>query len=415
MKFFAKIFMIVLVGMSFFSCKKEEKKVIPVTQIVLSDLIISGDSIRLNWTVEGIDSILSFKVNTTTDTTKAYTLAKQIHVDRTKTQYSDTMVLMPYTQYYVTANLISGRSISSNKQTFYHPTEFMNIYPTDVIFDRIARQLYIYSTTGEIILYDLQSNRSIKTVKLNTSIGYCDVGLYNGVKELYIPGTDGRLYIYNANTFDKIDEITVSESLSCVVYSNGILFLCCDTGMGNNVVSYDRATKIRLSHSSDMPNSSRRIKLIPSTNYDFFGIIGYWISSHKFNNAGVFLSQNYLFYGTNVRANIFEIFPDGSKFINNSYGEIFDKNLIRIAALQRGNSVFTSFDFDKSDQLIYAGCATKNIEVYAMSDYTLKKTISTSGYPIKVFYDKGALFSVSRTTDPFGYSTYPSYLVIEQL
>ena len=87
-----------------------------------------------------------------------------------------------------------------------------------------------------------------------------------------------------------------------------------------------------------------------------------------------------------------------------------------IATLADGHTNFSSFDFDAVNQLIYAGCNSKNIQAYAMTDYHLVKTINSLGVPLKVFYNNGSIISVSGTYSYIQYTGYltTGYCFIEQ-
>jgi hypothetical protein len=326
--------------------------------------------------------------------------------------------MAPYVQYYVVAYLSSATADvpTSNKETYVRTDiAFMTLSPMDAIFDRPNQQLFIYSSTGQIAVYNLQSKKCTNQIATNATIGYCDIGPYNGVEELYVPRSDGWLFIYNASTLAQIDQINVGVPLIGVANSNGILYMCSSTNI--NVISYSRATKAQIVEAP--VNTIGRIKLIPNTNSQLVGICGSTeIYRLLFNSGGGYVSFKWLSpVSSAISPSIVEMFPNGTEFITSSFGSIYDTSLTYVATLPHGNVSYTSFDFDTTDQLIYAGCTTKTILSYSMNTYILANTINTQGYPAKVFYNNGAVLSVSTNYEPQPYagSSATVYAFVEQL
>lgn len=408
----------VIAAICFISCRKSSNNNLSSTKIVLDAPKVSGKIITLNWSKLVSDSLESYTLVKVTDTINSQSTMSLV-IDKNITTFTDTMPLAPYVQYYVVANVLTrsyyATPIISNKQTCTRTDiSFIATSPTDAIYDRSTHMMYIYNSTGDINIYDVQNKKSVLKVNVNATIGYCDLGTYNGVRELYVPRSDGWLFIYDATTLKQIDQINVGSPLGCVVSNNGKLFM---SGNSNSaaLASYDRATKALVSQTYLWDNP--RLKLIPNSNSEFFGI-GSGTSQayyYKFDNGGVYVSQltQYLnnYY---LSPGIFEVMPDGNSFISTSAGIIVNKSLAYVASLPHGNMNFTSFDFDNTNRLIYAGCQVQSIQAYSMDTYLLSKTIGTQGFPFKVFYDNGAIISLSLTSYQYSYNGYPVYTFVEQ-
>lgn len=417
------ILITILAAAGLFACKKDKNKTVNTsssTEIVMATPTVAGNIATISWSKLNNDSLVSYMLVRVTDTTVSTSQSTMYKIlDKSVTQITDTLPLTPYAQYYVMAQLPATsypRSITSNKVKYSRTDiSFMSIIPKDVLYDRSSRQLYIYSASGDIAIYDVAGKSIVKQIATTANIGFCDIGTYNGRKELYVPRTDGWLFIYDAQTLDQIDQINVGTQLFCVVYANGILFVSNYSSSSDNIVSYNRADKKLVSKTYG--SSASRLKLIPGSNLEFLTInYSSQITRYIFDNRGTYVSQQSGYpANTALSAEIFEMYADGSHFITSAAGTIVNKSLAYVSTLPHGNIAFTSFDFDNTNNLIYAGCSTKAIKTYAMDNYQLTKTINTMGYPVKVFYDNGEIISVSSNSgNPYSGSSSQLYTFIER-
>lgn len=385
-------------------------------QIILSTQTMPGDSVKLSWTKLGNDSLISYSIYGNFDTTKTTADVLISNVLKTTTEYTVAQPLCPYARYYIKAYFMPNTvviPIVSNKVVVERSDlSFMQIALLDALLDKASNMLYIYDTAGDIILYDVINKKISKQISINATIGYCCIDTFNGTKELYIPTSHGRLLIYDATILEKIDEIDVGSSLSSVVSRKGILFTC-----GQFVTSYKRDTKSLV---DQIPSSGARIKFMPNSRINLLHISNIEANLYRFTSTGI--------YSTTINFNgsgsvnyppyypvPLEVFPDGSKFIDGSYGDIYDDTFYHISSLSSGNNRFTSFDFDTTQQLIYAGNDAGSIQCYSMNNNQLTKTIKTIGHPEKVFYNKGATLSVSSNINEPFYKYYSTeYIFIEE-
>ena len=424
MKKTSLISLVVLVMLSCFTaCKKSgNNDVVSSNKIVLSTLQVSGTQVTLKWSKLNEDSLTAYIIERVTDTVNTTSASvTSIAVDKNTTQYIDTLPVAPYVQYYVVAqrSTVSYTTpIISNKQTYARTDiTFMAISPEDVLYDRTNRMLFLYSSAGDIIRYDLQNKVVSKQIAAQANIGYCDIATYNGAEELYVPRSDGWLFIYDATTLAQIDQINIGTSLYSVACNNGILYVSGTSSIGSSssmIFAYNRATKSLVSSTNTEDNV--RLKLIPGSSSEFLGVSYYSDPYYvKFDNTGHFVSQQMGYLSSyDLNPVAFEIFPDGSKFISSGAGIIVSKTLVYVSSLPHGSLSFSSFDFDNTNQLIYAGCTTNEIQAYSMGTYQLSKTINTTGIPTKMFYDNGTVISVSTNGSSSYYYTTGAYTFVEQ-
>lgn len=421
---------ITLAMVCFFSCKKSNNNdVTPIysDKVVLEPIKVTGNIATLNWSVLNNDSLQSYFIYRTTDSTSAQQIAAYYkRVDKGTNKLIDTLPMAPYVQYYVVAQMSSTSTYpyynnnvkQSNKQAYARTDiDFLSFTPMDVLYDKDNHQLYAYSSAGDIAIYNMQSKKFIKKITTNATIGYCDLGIYNGKTELYVPRNDGWLFIYDATTLTQIDQINIGTSITSTVYNSGVLFIS-TSSYNNNFATYSRATKALITQTGYYSSNNVRMKKIPNTNTEFLGIDGSsQVYDYIFDNNGKYLSQKSNSIYPNMGYNsssLLEIFPDGSNFITSNTGIIIGRDLKYVSTLPHGNISYMSFCFDISARLIYAGCSIKTIQAYSMDNYQLVKTINTQGYPTKIFYDNGAIISVSSTSSSSSYYYPTGYAFIEQ-
>jgi hypothetical protein len=297
---------------------------------------------------------------------------------------------------------------------------FIDAHPFDIQYDKDRGWLYLFESTGEITIYDIAHNTVKTKISTEATIGYCDFGEYNGVKELYVPRTDGWIFIYNASTLKLIDQISIGASISSVVHNNGILFASAVT---RTLKTCNRSTKQVTTNDGDF-ELTRLIK-VPGTNTDLLeltlNITPPDQNYYTFDEEGTFVSSKDDIYhggGYELQANIFEFFPTGNKYVTSAIGSLYSKNMEYETSLPRGNLWFTTFELDDSARFIYAGTDQKSIAVYDANTYQITRKITTKGYPFRIFYNGGALLCVSSSnhfSNGLDHNAPPSNLLIEHL
>ena len=396
---------------SLLSCKKNNN-----SQFLLSGKV-SGNVITLTWTNLNTPSLTGYTVYRIADSNFT-SPSPYVSLSKNTTTMTDTLLLAPKVQYYVVATYAGQPLETTNKVNISRSDiNFASIIPYDALYDQNNQVIYVYSSSGNIAVYDLNTKKWTQQISLNSSIGYCDIGVYNGKTELYIPRSDGWLFIYDAATLTQIDQINVGSELYSVTYNNGLLFIDGVIGTSGNdyIVSYNRPSKSLVGQVNIIGNT--RLRLVPGTNSEFYGVSSFYdLFYFKFDGNGNYVSRiiNNNFSGSSLpNPGIFEVFPNGNDMINTSTGIIFNKSLVYMSNLPYGNNFYSSFCFDNTNQLIYAGCTQRHINAYAMSDYQLSKTINTQGYPFKIFYANGTITSVSMNLSYMG-SAANTYVAIEQ-
>jgi len=327
------------------------------------------------------------------------------------TSYLEYEVVGVYSSYpYYNYTYVYSNVISFERQGL---TNFY-LNPADVVPDIPNHRLYVIGAdSGKISMIDYASKTLVKSIITNATLSYSALGTYNGVEELYVPRNDGWVYIYNASTLDKIDQINAGSQCASVVYNNGKLFVSAITGSYQySVEVLDRSSKSVIATINNT-EYLMHLKLVPGSNTKLFGIGSYDVFSFEFDANGAYVSWNTANsdYGySNARA--FGIFPDGQYFITSNVGAIYTGALTMVQLLPYGNYQYSGFTFNSPFTKILAGCSNyKNIVEYSYPGYSEQQTYHCIGYPMSIFIDNNNVISLSSIySDPY-YGEASNYII----
>lgn len=398
-------------------------------RIILNDLEISGDFVKLTWSK--LDTIkftgyLIVRKNQkdliiNPNDYNSESIISRIY-DPSITSFVDKDVLSnPYLEYQV-IGLLSNNFIFSNSKTYERPDlKVFNFGDIDVLPDLANNRFYfIEKGVGKISIFNYESLKVEKSISVNAKIGYSSIGVYNNVTELYVPRSDGWVFVYNAETLEKIDQIDIGRPSSCVVNNNGYLFISTSAWTDQPLKVFNRATKKQVSEDGDFEDT--RIRLIPNTNSEIIDVtinIGPTdLDYYKFDSDGNFIARkNDRYHGDYpLDANIFQFFPDGKKFITSNEGAIYDVDLNYLSRLPKGDFLFSDYAFNLNSSIIYSACSnSKSIVSYSIPNYEKIKEYQTQGYPYKIFRKDNVLICISKTKKTDGYYNNPSGMIIEKI
>lgn len=383
------------------ACKKEKNTTVPIT-ISLETPVQNGQLVTLTWTAVTSDSLVSYTIYKSPDTTVAPPV--QIAVSKGTNTYTDTLPLTPYVKYYVVANL-KARETQSNAQVWSRTDmTFMNLTAVDALLDSAGQLLYVYDLKGNMAVYDLQHNKADTQINLQSNTGYCGLGTYNGTKELYVPREDGYIYIYNAVTLALIDQFHVGGGLVNVVYSNGLLYTSAQVGGYFYLFAYNRATKAQVSQV--VTNEGVHIRQVAGTTTNFYAMSeANELYFFRYDAGGnlQYVKDTTIF--ASVAADQVVMFPGAAALLLTGDGVIYTDSLQQSGSLPSG-ATYVDYCFDAANSLVYAGTTNNVIQAYNTTTFSLTKTIATQGTPVKLFFYNGHVLSVSTATfRPSYYST----------
>lgn len=404
-------------------CKKDNISTPPtyLDKIVLNNLQATSDSVVITWSILTNPDFVNYVIIRKDAPGASGTVIATMYEPQNAKFVDKTVPYTAYLQYQVIGTLRTGERIESNIEKYQRSEiKTFKVSPFDIQFDDQNRQIYLFEKTGNISIYSLQTNDITKTISTGATIGYCDFGMYNGVKELYVPRNDGWIFIYNAQTLQLIDQINVGLNSSCVVNNNNILYVSTAAWTNRPLKVFSRISKSKISENGDFELT--RFKKVPNSNTELLEItinIGPVDQDYySFDANGNFIQHTNDYYHGDYPLDhkIFEFFPSGNKYITSSSGAIYSKNMTFEATLPRGSLEFTCFYFDAAQHQIYCGTKSKTIEVYSELNYTRVRSIPTKTNPYRIFKDgNNGLVSVSSVGQLDYYSDAPKEIIFEKI
>ncbi len=350
------------------------------------------------------------------------------------TQYVDKQAPPhPYLAYQIVGCVASGDNahpfdyIYSGAAAYERPDiNVVNTYHLlDVIPDLSRQWLYmIQKDPGRIQIVNYRTLAEVNKLESDVKIGYCALGKYNGADELYVPRSDGWIYIYDPVTLAVRDKINVTYPSFCVVSNGDKLFVSTNQWMNDPLRVYDRATKQLITRTGDFKET--RMRLVPGTNTDILEVTTNTmpVDQHyyRFNSAGGIISHNADRYHADypLHHDAFRFFPDGQKYITGRDGTIYNIDMTYAGRLQGVSHEFSSYEFSQDGSVVYCGCASdKAIRSFSTSTNSAIKSYRTIGYPRRLFREGNSLICVSfaESTDYFyyEYNSYPSRVMVEKI
>ncbi|SHL98501.1 hypothetical protein SAMN05444360_106226 [Chryseobacterium carnipullorum] len=402
-----KTIIILFAYFSIFSCSSSNDD--DITEVVTPPVIENkinltsnyydtSETVTLRWTLSGNNTYDHYKIARSDSPNGQQTELGSISTN----QFVSTLAVpfSPYLEYQIIGIKSNGEQVKSNVIKIERPeVKLLNLKVFDAQFDKNSGKLYLLDTDGKIAIYDVNTGSITHQISTNATLGYSDLGIYNGNVELYVPRNDGWVDIYDGNSLALKDQINFAMSLISTVYHNGKLY---GSSINNNIIkSADRASKTLISQSPQIYSNSGRMRKSVGTSVKLYtitqNISPVDMDLYNFDLNGNYTShQDDSYHGDHpLNYRIFETFPDG-RIITSSSGSVYNPQMVYQNDLPAGNSKLSSFDFDSNS--IIAGSIAKTIEFYNINSYTKTKTINTKRFPYKVFSYNNKVVCVSSIT-----------------
>ncbi|WP_213279871.1 hypothetical protein [Chryseobacterium indologenes] len=409
-----KTITILFAYLSIFSCSSSNDditEVVTVTPPVIENKINltstysdTTETVSLKWTLSGEATYNHYKIVRSDSQNGVQSEIGNSYPNQFT--FTSAVPFNPYVEYQVIGIKANGEEVKSNIIKIERPEiKLINLKTFDAQFDKNSGKLYLLDTDGKITLYDVNTGSITHQVSTNATLGYSDLGIYNGNVELYVPRNDGWVDIYDGNDLTLKDQISFGMPLISTIYHNGKLYGSpnSNSSSSSNVIkSIDRTTKVLVSQSPNNYYYTGRMKKAVVGNSLQLYTITQNISPVDMNLYTFDLNGNYIshqsdsYHGDHpLNYRIFEAFPDG-RTITASSGSVYNSQMIYQNDLPSGNSKLSSFDFDSNS--IIAGSGNRTIEFYNINSYTKTKTINTKKYPYKVFNYNNKVVCVSSVT-----------------
>ncbi len=375
-------------------------------EIILNTLRKENEHIILNWSILKDPEFESYEVlrseSKQPDSFESLTIVS----NNQKTDYIDTDVPFdPQVSYKIVGHLNqNSASIESNTEIYGRPEILALNGQIDQVIPQFEKnRFFLIDRNGFISILDYQKQEIIKTLSIESRIGYADIHKYNGKEELYVPRNDGWIYIYDANTFELLDRIDTGRASSSIVYSLNKLFVSTDAWTQKPLKIYDRQSGEIIEETGDFELT--RIRKVPNTATDILeislSIAPVDQDFYRFDNDGMLLEhRDDIYHGDfDLDANIFNFFPDTNYFITGRKGAIYDIDMIYQSRLPQGYLEFSSFGFNEDENIIYAGCSNeRSIQKYDLNDFSQQGFIKTESYPQFIFRINQQIIIIGRSS-----------------
>ncbi|NMR34161.1 hypothetical protein HIO71_08035 [Chryseobacterium aquaticum] len=404
-----KIFLILSACLVIYSCGSSNDD---ITEVVVTPPVIenkinltssyndSAETVSLSWTLAGDNTYMQYKIVRSDSQNGPQT--ELLTAGPTQFSYTSIVPFNAYFEYQIIGIKTNGEQVKSNIVKVERPDiKLLNLKTFDAQFDKNTGKLYLLDTDGKIALYDVNSGTVTHQISTNATLGYSDIGTYNGSVELYVPRNDGWVDIYDGNDLTLKAQVSFGMPLISTVYHNGILYGSSSNSNNSVIKSASRTTNTIISQSPQLYYNTGRMKKSVGTSVKLYtitqNITPIDLDLYNFDLNGNYINhQDDIYHGDYpLNYRIFETFPDG-RVITSSSGSVYNSQMIYQNNLPSGNSKLTSFDFDSNS--IIAGNMSKAIEFYNINTYTKTQTINTKKFPYKVFSYNNKVVCVSSTT-----------------
>ncbi|MCY0970815.1 hypothetical protein [Chryseobacterium wangxinyae] len=404
-----KIFLILSACLLIYSCGSSNDD---ITEVVVTPPVIenrinltsnyndSAETVSLSWTLAGDNTYMQYKIVRSDSQNGPQT--ELLTAGPMQFSYTSIVPFNAYFEYQIIGIKTNGEQVKSNIVKVERPDiKLLNLKTFDAQFDKNTGKLYLLDTDGKIALYDVNSGTVTHQISTNATLGYSDIGIYNGSVELYVPRNDGWVDIYDGNDLTLKTQVNFGMPLISTVYHNGILYGSSSNSNYSIIKSASRTTNTIVSQSPQLYYNTGRMKKSVGTSVKLYtitqNITPIDLDLYNFDLNGNYVNhQDDIYHGDHpLNYRIFETFPDG-RVITASSGSVYNSQMIYQNNLPSGNSKLISFDFDSNS--IIAGNMSKAIEFYNINTYTKTQTINTKKFPFKVFNYNNKVVCVSSTT-----------------
>ena len=239
------------------------------------------------------------------------------------------------------------------------------------------------------------------------TIGQFAIGENGYGEELYVPNSDGWIYIYDLDTFEYKAVMNVGSPVVSVITDNNGVVYCSSRPSPwweEPLKSFNRKTLEKIDGVGDLdscilrllPSNSEVIEISTTTSptdMDYY----------RFDASGIIVeNKDDRYHGDHpLDAYLFKVAPNNNFLVTSSKGAVYsaDSSMNFSGVLPRGGAVFSDFEFNSNGTAIYAGLSNQK-SIYTYDSISLNKSgeIDTRGYPIFIFRRDSTIISLSSPT-----------------
>ncbi len=380
--------------------------------VELAEPVKEDGNVILSWSEYAAGDFLRYEVFRTDEncTNQNEELIATI-TEKTETTFTDKTAPFVYQScYYIRVTNTENLSRNSNYQTVELPGgEIFNFEPYNMLRHPSQPYIYLLDRGGQKIIkfnYDLMQVEGELNVPGN--IGHCDIGENGFGVEIYAPGHDGWIYVYDADNLTQTTSIMTGLPTTSVVI-NGlghvIAAVMPSPWWEQPVRTYDRATGINLDGNGDFDGD--RLRMIPGKNEIISistSVSPVDMEYFRLGETGMIeLHQDDPYHGDYpLDPSIFRISDDGTYSITSRYGAVYlaNESMEYRGELQRGALLFSDYAFSDDGSVIYAATSNrKSIQIGHYPSLIRDGEILTRGFPIFITRDGNRIIAVSQSEE----------------
>ncbi len=389
-----------------FALSTTAPKPITLTSAVKKDAVIA-----LAWTKYAGDDFRSYEIYRSEDENSSKETLVGM-VDNVNTMaYTDS--LAPFaTQvfYYVRVITSTESSRNSNSIKVDNPAGAVFLFnPEDVVMHPTQNRFYaVDKGSGKLRMINADTFTEAGSVTLQGTPGYIDIGDNGFGLEVYVPSSDGWIYIYDAEKLTLKKSINTGLPTPCVV-TNGSGYITASVVPSpwweKPVRTYSRATGINISGNGD--HDGDRLRYVPGQQKIISisrSVSPIDMEYFELNAKGeILLHVDDTPHGDYpLNPDIFRISKSGDYAVTGAEGAVYltAKSMEYKGMIQRGSLTFSDFAFSDDGKTIYAATQNrKSIQIAHYPQLTRDNEILLRGTPRFVFYRAGKLYTVSMVSE----------------
>jgi hypothetical protein len=303
-----------------------------------------------------------------------------------------------------------GRTRRSNTLSVDNPSgPVFNFVPHDFLLHPLKDEVFLLDKGGHrIVRYNYLKQEETGVINVEGESGFCAIGDNGFGVELYVPSSDGWVYVYGA------DDLALRTSINTGLRNSSVVV----NGLGHVVVAlqpspwweqpvrtYSRATGLNLDGNGDFDGD--RLRMIPGNNKIISisqSVSPIDMEYFELNSEGMItLHQDDTYHGDHpLDPHIFRISPLGEYVITSRQGAVYSANssMEYRGQLQRGALSFSDFAFSPDGKTIYAGTNDRaSIQIGSYPELTRSNEILTRGFPLFMEYRDGKIICVSQSEE----------------
>lgn len=314
-----------------------------------------------------------------------------------------------FVYYYVKVTNNDNYNRNSNKIKVEHPAGKIYYHlVTDAVHHPDEPVVFIIDHASQKLLsINYETQVQLSSVSLQGSAGKIDIGDNGFGLEIYVPGNDGFIRIYNASTLDYVTSITTGLATRCVA-TNGNGYIVASVMPSpwweQPVRTYSRSTGINISGNPGSAFEGSIMRFVPGTDHVITistGVSPTDMDYLEMDNSGKIIKLvDDQYHGDHpLDPFIFRISSNGEYLVTGSQGAVYSavSSMVYKGMIDRGALTYSDYAFSSNGRTIYAGTSNrKSIQIIQYPELVRNDEILLKGYPKFLFYHKGEIISISK-------------------